>query len=295
MAYTLQELSSPELASMYQEYLRLSDRLASGEIDQLEALRRVEALEVVDNYDATWTIDPNSGTFVMEDANGVRTVDADPRAFQPTEHHSDDIGYIPEYTETQPAAEPPVAVIPPKRPWWKKALWGAGGLALAVGVFFAGFITHNEVTPDPVPAGPVEDPRPVVEGDGPSAERINIVLGQIASGDASRVKYAAPGESSDDMIRWATTVFGALEDKGYRFHEIRTEAGVSVLQVLDGNDKIIMKGDLNWTQEPSGEWVLDEVPVMSPVDTTVEITTTESPSPAEDESDESSEEETSDE
>lgn len=279
MAYTLKELSSPELASMYTEYLRLSDKLANGQIEQLEALRRVEQLQVTDNYDAKWKVDPNTGTFVMIDANGVRTTDADPRAFQPADPHAAaEVGIIPEYEFTPAVSENPISFKREKMVWWKKGLFGLGAVVVLFVVFFAGFVTHNQVTPEPSDT-PTKVARPTVDGDGPSAERTRQVMTQLSSGESDRVKYVVPGETNVDMLRWATAVFGSLNEQGYRLQEMRTEGGVSVLQVLDGNDQVVMQGDLKWSQDAGGNWVLDEVPLMAPVDSSVEVSGVETPAP----------------
>lgn len=276
MAYTLKELGSPELASMYQEYLRLSGLLEQGDMDQLEALRRVEQLEVVDNYQATWTVDPNSATFVMVDANGVRTTDADPRMFQPADpNQTTDLGIIPEFEYKPNLAEEPISFARQKTVWWKKLLAGFGLIALLLVMFLAGFVTHNQIAPEPT--APVAEERPVVDGSGPSSERMQQVFTQLSSGDSAEVKYVVPNETNDDMLRWATTVLGALQSDGYRFQETRTEEGVSVLQVLNKSDHVVLQGDLTWVQDAGGTWVLDEVPVMGPVDSDVSVAPVESP------------------
>lgn len=279
MAYTLKELGSTELASMYQEYLRLSDMLRDGEIDQIEALRRVEDLSVEDNYHATWTVDPNSATFVMTDANGVRTADADPRMYQPADSTKEaDYSNIPEYEYKPKVSEAPISFASRKMVWWKKLLIGGGAVVGAFLLFTGGMITHMQTSPDPAPV-PVEVERPVVEGEGPSAERMLQVFDQLGSGDMAKVKYVVPNETDDDMLRWATSVLGAMRADGHRLQQVRTEEGISVLQVVDSSDRVVMQGDLTWVQDAGGAWVLDEIPLMGPADTKVEVTPVETPAP----------------
>lgn len=275
MGYTLKELGDPKLASMYSEYLKLSDKLANGEIEQLDALRRVEALEVVDDYNATWKVDPNTGTFVMIDANGVRTVGADPRAFTPSQR-TERIDVIPDFEVTPNTSDEPISLQKPKMVLWKKAALAVGALLLIGAVFLAGFVTHNQIAGH-APAAPTQTARPTVDGSGPSAERMQQVFTQLSSGDTAKVKYVVPDEDNPDMVRWAAAVFGSLQSDGYRFKETRTESGVSVLQVIDQSDQVIMQGDLTWTQDAGGTWVLKKIPVMGPVDTTVDVTAPESP------------------
>lgn len=278
MSYTLKEIGDPGLAAMYREYLAISDRLADGQIEQLEALKRVEQLEVVDNYSATWKVDPSSGTFVMIDANGARTINADPRSFMPSDpsQTTTDVGEIPEYQYTQPE-EAPIVLGAKKMVWWKKALLCLGLVALLGASFGAGFVTYHQVNPPTAPV--VEDPRPVVEGDGPTGERVVQVLEQLGSGDRSRILYAVPDEEDEDMILWAQATLGSLTGNGFRLVEVRTADNVSVLQVVDRSENVVMQGDLTWVQDSGGDWVLAEVPLMSPVDTDAPPATVESPAP----------------
>ena len=267
MSYTRQEIGSAKLISMYQEYVDLSNQLAEGEIDQLEALDRVDSLGVEDAYGVVWKIDPNSGTFLTISPNGAQEVDADPLAYQPGEDDTSDVTNVDKkwrYAE-KPSEAGAIVASPYKKPSLaRKLLWGAGGVVGALAIFFAGVSFSSSDEPDPAAAEQESVERPVVEDPGPTPERIRNVLDQLGSGDSSRVGYAVPNSEDAGRMNWATAVLGSLTKTGYSLSETRTEEGVSVLEVRDQRDNVIMSGDLEWEQDSSGNWILSEAPLLAP-------------------------------
>lgn len=262
MSYTLKELGSSELASMYQEYLALTDRLAAGELGALEALELVEKLEVTDRYDTRWKVDPHSGTLVTVDPNGRVESGADPRRFHPVDPGSSPaVGIVPEY-EYAPDLVDPASVAAPQPRWLKWVV--AAGVMVALGLGFGGgYYTAIQALPDP-DAEVVEIPRPKFPEDGPSPEHIKQTLSQLSSGDLDRVQYVAPKERDPQRLAWAVGVLGSLSDTGHQMSEIRDMEGVSVFQVVNSQNEVVLQGDLTWVQSTGGRWVLEEVPLMGP-------------------------------
>ena len=266
MAYTLQELGSAQLISMYREYLVLTDKLADGEIDQLEALELVDSLGVKDAYGSTWKVDPNSGTFLVISPKGAQEVNVDPITFHPSADDDTDVTKtIPAYQYEERTSAAGAVVTPKgKSSLVRKIGWGIGGVVGVAAIFHGGFALGTNGESDQLAVEQERIERPVVEDPGPTPERIRQVLDQLGSGESSRVDYAIPNPSDAGRLNWAFATLGSLAQNGYNLVETRTEEGVSVLEVRDRNGEVVMAGDLEWTQDSGGGWVLAEAPLLAP-------------------------------
>ena len=97
MAYTLQEIGSAQLISMYREYLVLTDKLQTVRLISSKDLELVDSLGVKDAYGSTWKVDPNLGTFLVISPKGAQEVNVDPITFHPSADDDTDV------TKTIPA------------------------------------------------------------------------------------------------------------------------------------------------------------------------------------------------
>lgn len=271
MRYTVKQLG-PELAGIYTAYLQLTEELRLGadgdseaaRISGVEAIRRAEKLEVQDLYGATWKINPLTGTFVMIDDKGARIENADPKRFQPRRPYQDsDLEDIPQFDFNDKPDSSAVATLRRRKmPWWAVTLIVVGALVAGVAAFGGGFLTGAKATSS-AEVEVTEDPRPVLaEGEGPTAERTQEVLTELSTGRASRMSYVVDDMTDEDIVRWSQAVYGTLMSNGYRLVEVRVD-GISILQILNDRDEVLMQGDMEWMQNSRGEWLLAELPLMS--------------------------------
>lgn len=275
----------PELASIYQEYLNITDELRAiqeneetdqAEISAIEALSRVEKLKIEDFFGGVWSIDPETGTFILNDSNGVQTFPADPKQFQPKRDYDnselEDIKKV-DYHKDKPkdTVDFYAGSYGKKMSNTKKALYGVGALITAGALFIGGFGLAMSNQPE-VEEEVAEDPRPTLEDAQPTAERVNQVLRTLEVGDRNQVTGVVENTADDAELRWALSVFPSVSASGHTLRHIVTEDDVAVLQVIDGSNNVVMEGDLAWEQDYSGTWNLVELPLMNPVHDDVEPT-----------------------
>lgn len=291
-SYTLRDLG-PELTRLYSQYKDLTARLASGEISESAALRAVSELSVEDRYGGRWTIYPEDGSFILTSAQGARELNADPRLFQPKRSYSNDELLDAAITKSEvvdDAADDGAFAAEDRSGGVRKSfvVWGAiGGLILGLIGGAAGVIMLEASGSSDTPADVVqvvERPK-LPEGAGPSADRVSVVLQQLSSGKAESIGFVVADKDDSDGLLWSATVFKLLGDSGHLMKEVRTADGISVLQVVNKDNRVVMQGDLEWTKASNNQWILAKFPVMAPVDTDAPpVQAVETPAPAASES-----------
>lgn len=261
----------PELTAIYKEFLKLTDQLEHNEIDPGEALRRVAQLTAEDHYGAVWSLDPETGTWRRTDHHGAVEANANPEDFMPKEgfRRREALEEDPVFDYGDRFTAPELHTRSRSKFGKKGILWTALAVvvALVAGLVVIGVFSGGEQEEAPTATATAE-PRPTLHpGEGPSSDRKSSIVNALTSGDKSRVEHIVQGQVSDHMMSWTTTVFPSLVPENRLV--IDTEHQVSVLQVVGPDNEVIMQGDLDWTTDGSGTWMLKELPLMAPIDETV--------------------------
>lgn len=247
--YTVRELG-PHLTVLYEEYLKLTDALASGKIDAVEALSRAGRLKVEDAYGAVWSLDPQTGLFRAVSRNGQSIPHADPSSFR--ERPDVDIRTLRERITADDRA-PRGEMEEDTQMTRREVLYGGGGALTGLLLGAAGGWVLK-------PAGQVgsaeSKPRPTMPENGPGSDRQTQVVRSLTSGDPSRISAVVPSASQDSIARAAELL---QVRSGKTKAEVAMEGTVPILRIINSRNVVLLVGDLEWVRR-GGSWVLGSMP-----------------------------------